>query len=118
MTLDGRALLVRCYLGDADEAGGRPLAHAIVELLRDHGIAGATVIRGVEGFGAKQHLHTDRILSLSLDLPVIVEFVDTEERVRAILPEVDALMGDGLVIAQAVEVLSHRSRPDAQDVAT
>lgn len=112
MTLDGRALLVRCYLGDADQAGGRPLAHAIVELLRHRGIAGATVIRGVEGFGAKQHLHTDRILSLSLDLPVIVEFVDTEDRVRAILPEVDALMGDGLVVTHPVDVVSHRSTHD------
>ncbi|MBX3030431.1 MAG: DUF190 domain-containing protein [Chloroflexi bacterium] len=117
MMLQGPALLVRCYMGDADQSDGRPLAHAVVELLRDRGIAGATVIRGVEGFGTKQHIHTDRILSLSLDLPVIVEFVDAEERVRAVLPEVDALMGDGLVIAQPVEVLSHRSRP-AQDVAT
>jgi uncharacterized protein len=109
MRMQGPALMVRMYLGEGDRTDHRSRYHAIVELLRTRHMAGVTVLRGIEGFGAKQHLHTSRVLSLSLDLPIVIEAIDTEERIRAILPELDALMGDGLIVLQPVEVVAHRS---------
>ncbi len=109
MLTPGPAQMLRIYLGDADRAGGRTAYRAIVELLRQRGFAGATVTHGIEGFGAKQHLHTDRILTLSVDLPVIVEVIDSEERIRSVLTELDVLVGDGLIVILPVEVVAHRS---------
>jgi PII-like signaling protein len=111
MKPNGPALLVRIYLGESDRWQGRPLYQAIVELLRTRGIAGATVLRGIEGFGAKQHLHSTRILSLSEDLPILIEAVDDEERLRALLPDVDAMLGDGLMTLERVEVVAYRATP-------
>ena len=79
-------------------------------MLRERGIAGATVLRGIEGFGANAHLHTTRILRLSEDLPILIEVVEEEARLRAILPEVDALLGDGLITLEPIEVLTYRGR--------
>ena len=107
--IEGQALLVRVYIGEADHRDGKPLYQAIVEFLRERHLAGATVIRGIEGFGAKAHLHTTRLLRLSEDLPVLIEVVDEEERVRAILPELDAMVGDGLITLEKVEVLAYRA---------
>ena len=76
MKIEGPALLVRIYIGEADRWHGRPLYQAIVEVLRERGMAGTTVLRGIEGFGAKAHLHTARILRLSEDLPILIEAVD------------------------------------------
>jgi PII-like signaling protein len=109
MRIEGPALLVRVFVGESDKWRGKNLYLAIVELLRERGLAGATVLRGSEGFGAKQHRHTTRILSLSLDLPIVVEAIDREDKVRAILPELDAMVGDGLIVVQPVEVVAHRS---------
>jgi len=109
MKLEGTGLLLRIYLGESDQWHGRPLYQAIVERLRERGLAGATVMRGIEGFGAKQHVHTTRILSLSGDLPVLVEAVDSEERVRAIIPEIDQMLGDGLMTLEKVEVITYRA---------
>jgi len=111
MKLEGTGLLVRIYLGEADRWHGKPLYQAIVERLRERGVAGATVLRGIEGFGAKQHLHSTRILSLSEDLPILVEAVDTEERIRAALPELDEMLGDGLITVEKVEVITYRAGP-------
>jgi PII-like signaling protein len=112
MKIEGTGLLVRIYIGEADQWHGRPLYEAIVQLLRERGLAGATVIRGIEGFGAKAHLHTTRILRLSSDLPILLELVDQEDRVRAILPELDAMVTDGLITLERVEVIAYRaSRP-------
>ena len=86
MKIEGTGLLVRIYIGESDHLHGKPLYQAIVELLRERGLAGATVLRGIEGFGAKAHLHTTRLLRLSEDLPVLIEVVDQEDRIRAILP--------------------------------
>ena len=108
MRIDGPALLVRIYVGEADHHGGKPLYQAIVELLRARGLAGATVLRGIEGFGANAHLHTSRLLRLSEDLPVLIEVVDTEERIRAILPALDDMVGDGLITLEKIEVLAYR----------
>jgi uncharacterized protein len=109
LKLEGTGLLVRIYLGERDTRHGRPLYQAIVERLRERGLAGATVLRGIEGFGARQHLHSTRILSLSQDLPVLVEAVDTEEKVRAVLPDLDDMLGDGLITLEKVEVITYRA---------
>lgn len=109
MKLEGTGLLARIYVGESDQWHGRPLFEAIVHLLRERGMAGATVLRGIEGFGAKQHLHTTRLLSLSSDLPVLIEVVDQEDRVRAVLPDLDAMVGDGLITLERVEVIAYRA---------
>ena len=109
MKLEGTGLLVRIYLGESDQWHGRPLYQAILERLRERGLAGATVLRGIEGFGAKQHLHSTRILSLSQDLPVLIEAVDTEEKVRAVLPELDEMLAEGLITLEKVNVIAYRA---------
>lgn len=109
MKLKGTGLLLRIYLGESDHWHGKPLYQAIVARMRERGLAGATVLRGIEGFGAKQHLHTSRILSLSEDLPVLIEAVDSEEKVRAIIPEIDEMLGDGLMTLEKVEVITYRA---------
>ena len=111
MKLEGTGLLVRIYLGESDQFHGRPLYQAILERLRERGLAGATVLRGIEGFGAKQHLHSTRILSLSQDLPVLIEVVDSEANIRAVLPELDEMLGDGLMTLEKVEVIAYRASP-------
>lgn len=112
MKIEEPALLVRIYIGESDQWHGRPLYQSIVELLRERGLAGATVLRGIEGFGAKAHLHTTRILRLSQDLPVLIESVDQEDRIRAVLPELDAMVGDGLITLERVEVVVYRAKAD------
>ena len=109
MKIEGTGLLARIYIGESDTWQGRPLYEAIVHLLRDRGLAGATVLRGIEGFGAKQHIHTTRILRLSEDLPVLIEVVDVEERVRSILPQLDAMVTGGLITLERVEVIAYRA---------
>jgi len=107
--LEGTGLLLRIYLGESDHWHGKPLYQAIVARMRERGLAGATVLRGIEGFGAKQHLHTSRILSLSEDLPVLIEAVDSEAKVRGIIPEIDKMLGDGLMTLEKVEVITYRA---------
>ncbi len=109
MKIEGTGLLARIYIGESDQWHGHPLYEAIVTLLRERGLAGATVIRGIEGFGARQHLHTTRILRLSEDLPVLIELVDEEARVRAVLPELDAMVVGGLITLEQVEVIAYRA---------
>ena len=109
MRVEGTGLLARIYIGESDTWHGQPLYDAIVQLLRERGLAGATVLRGIEGYGAKQHLHTTRILRLSEDLPVLIEIVDIEERVRAVLPELDAMVSGGLITLEKVEVIAYRA---------
>ena len=109
MNIEGQALLARVYVGEGDTWHGRPLYEAIVHLLRDRGLAGATVLRGIEGFGAKHHLHTTRLLRLSEDLPILIELVDSEERIRAVLPVLDEMVGDGLITLEKVEVIAYRA---------
>jgi uncharacterized protein len=103
------ARLLRIFIGESDTHDGRPLYQAIVELLRREGLAGATVLRGIEGFGKSSRLHTAHILRLSEDLPIVVECVDTRENVEAVLPGLDAMIGDGLVTMERVEVRVYRA---------
>jgi len=107
--LEGEGKLLRIFIGESDRWHGRPLYQAIVERVRKEGLAGATVTRGIEGFGAKSHLHTSRILRLSEDMPVVVEIVDTAERVDGLLPLLDEMVADGLVTIEPVHVVSYRA---------
>jgi hypothetical protein len=104
--------LLRIFIGESDSYDGRPLYQAIVEVLRGEGLAGATVLRGVEGFGKSSRLHTAHILRLSEDLPIVIECVDTYERIEAILPTLDTMIGDGLVTLERVEVRVYRADGD------
>ena len=115
MTIEGPALRLRLYIGEADRWHGRPLSDAIVLRLRELGLAGATVVRGIEGFGRNAHLHTAKILRLSEDLPIVIDVVDPEERIRAVLPEVDAKVGDGLITLEPVEVVAYRASGPSGD---
>jgi hypothetical protein len=114
---DSDAKLLRVYIGEADTWHGKPLYQAIVERMRRRGIAGATVLRGIEGFGAASRVHTSRILRLSEDLPVVIEIVDTPERIAEILPDVDEMLQDGLVTTETIHVVRYRggrkASPDA-----
>lgn len=101
--------LLRIFVGESDRYEGRPLYQAIVEVLRREGLAGATVLRGIEGFGKSSHLHTAHILRLSDDLPIVIECVDTFEKIQSIFPTLDAMIGDGLVTMERVDVWVYRA---------
>jgi hypothetical protein len=108
MKLEGQAQLLRIFIGESDRSAGKPLYEAIVLAAREAGLAGATVLRGLEGFGARSRIHTARILRLSEDLPIVVEIVDSEERIAAFLPRLDAMVTEGLVTLERVQVLVYR----------
>ncbi|MGY3200324.1 DUF190 domain-containing protein [Streptomyces sp. TE5632] len=105
--LTGSALRLTVFIGENDTWHHRPLYSEIVHRAHAAGLAGASVFRGIEGFGASSLVHTSRLLSLSEDLPVAVVVVDTEERVRAFLPELDTLVTEGLVTLDACEAVRH-----------
>jgi PII-like signaling protein len=104
----GERTLVRIHIGERDKWQGRPLYEAIVYLLRERHFAGATVIRGVMGFGASARVHTEKVLRLSLDLPLVIECVDTEEKIQEILPELDRMIGGGLITLERARVIMYR----------
>ena len=115
MELTGERVIMRVFVGERDKFKGKPLYEAIVELLRSRHYAGATVLRGIVGFGASSRLHTDRFVELATDLPIVIECVETRERIDAVLPEIDAMMGGGLVSLERVDVLVHRSSKARRD---
>jgi hypothetical protein len=106
--LTGERVLMRIHIGERDKFQGRPLYEAIVRLLRERNYAGATVFRGIMGFGATAGIHTEKVLRLSLDLPIVVECVEIEERIQAILPELDTMIGGGLITLERVKVIMYR----------
>ena len=108
MRLEGEGKLLRIFIGESDRWHGKPLYEEIVALVRREGLAGATVLRGVEGFGAKSHLHTARILRLSEDLPIVVELVDTAENIDRVLPKLDGMIEEGMVTTERVQVIAYR----------
>jgi len=110
--LTGERTLMRIHIGERDKHHGRPLYEAIVHLLRERHFAGATVLRGIAGFGANARLHTEKVLRLSLDLPLIVECVDTEEKIQSILPELDEMIGGGLITLERAKVIVYRPYTD------
>ena len=113
MKLEGEGKLLRLFIGESDTWHGKPLYQAIVERVRGDGLAGATVIRGIEGFGSSSRLHTSRILRLSEDLPVVIEIVDTAERIDAVLPVLDEMVSEGMVTVERVDVIAYRGTPPA-----
>jgi len=108
MKIEGEGKLLRIFVGESDRWHGKPLYQAIVERVREEGLAGATVLRGIEGFGADSRLHTARILRLSEDLPVVIEIVDSAEQIERILPVLDEMVGEGIVTVERVEVIAYR----------
>ena len=110
--LTGERVLMRIHLGERDKYNGNPLYQEIVNLLRRRHYAGATVFRAIMGFGASSRLHTDRFLELSSDLPIVVECVETEERIEEILPELDGMIGGGLITLERARVILYRPERD------
>ncbi|WP_025323077.1 DUF190 domain-containing protein [Deferrisoma camini] len=108
MTLPEDGMLLRIFIGEADKHHGRPLYEAIVLKARELGLAGATVLRGVMGFGAHSRLHTTKVLRLSEDLPIVVELVDTEENLQRLLPWLDEVVEEGMVTLEKARVLRYR----------
>ena len=111
MRLPGAAERLSVFIGETDQHHHKPLYTEIVHRAHEAGLAGATVFRGFEGYGASNAIRTTRILSLSADLPVAVVIVDTEERIRLFLPQLDEVVGEGLVILDPVEVIRYVGRP-------
>jgi len=106
--MTGERILMRIHIGERDRYHGIPLYEAIVNLLRERHFAGATVTRAIMGFGATARLHTDKVLRLSVDLPIVVECVDSEEKIEAILPELDTMIAGGLITLEKVRVIAYR----------
>lgn len=111
MMLPREGHLLRIFIGESDRHEGLPLFEWLVRKAREHGLAGATVLRGLEGFGAHSRLHTAKILRLSSDLPIIVEIVDTIDKIEAFLPVIDGAVREGLATLEKVDVRFYRSGP-------
>jgi PII-like signaling protein len=107
--LIGERVLMRIHIGERDKWNGHPLYEAIVNLLRERQYAGATDFRGIMGFGPTARLHTDKVLRLSVDLPLVIECVDTEDKINAILPELDKMLGGGLITLERAKVIAYRA---------
>ena len=108
MNLPPECTLLRIFIGESDRQGRKPLYEAIVEAARARGVAGATVLRGILGFGANSRIHTSKVLRLSEDLPVVVEIVDAVEKIEAFLPDLDKMIGEGMVTLEKARVITYR----------
>src|SRR5256714_797444 len=106
---EGERTLMRVHIGESDKWRGKPLYEAIVEMLRKEGFSGVTVLRGVAGYGGSSVYHTDKILRLSQDLPIILEIVETTERIESILPRLDEMVGGGLITLEKGRVILYRA---------
>lgn len=111
MKLEGSGERLTIFIGESDQYGHKPLYAEIVERAHDSGLAGATVMRGFEGFGASSRIHTARILRMTEDLPVVVIIVDRAEKIDAFLPTLDELITEGLVVREDVEIVKYVGRP-------
>jgi len=105
--LIGEQVLMRIFIGEGDRFGHKPLYEALVELLRSEGFAGATVLRGVCGFGANRVYHTQKLLDLSADLPLVVEAVDSQAKINAVMPRIDAMMAGGMITLEKATVIRY-----------
>ncbi len=101
--------LLRVFIGESDRHGGQPLYTAIVERARKTGLGGATVFKGIEGFGGHSVVHAARVFDLSTDLPVLIEIVDSEEKIRAFIPVLDEIVHEGLITLETVEIIRYKS---------
>ena len=111
MKLEGERKLLRIFIGEQDRWKGAPLYEAILNEARELKMAGATVVKGFQGFGCKAHMHTAKLLELSMDLPLIIEIVDSEERLGRLLPRLDEMVGEGLITVENVHVYLYRCAP-------
>jgi uncharacterized protein len=109
MQIPHEAVILRVFIGESDRHEHKPLYETIVLKAREAHLAGATVLRGPMGFGKSSRLHTAKILRLSMDLPIVIEIVDSEEKIRSFLPVLDGLMGGGLVTMEKVQVIDYRA---------
>jgi PII-like signaling protein len=112
MNLPEEAELLRIFIGESDRYDGKPLFEAIVEEARRQGLGGATVFRGLMGYGAHSRVHTSKVLRLSEDLPIVIEIVDATEKIEAFLPDLDRMMNEGLVTVERAKVLVYRHGKD------
>lgn len=108
MRIEGEGQLLRIFIGESDRWHGVPLSEAIVRRAREEGLAGATVVRGLEGFGAHSRIHTTRILRLSEDLPIVVEIVDHPEQIEKFLPILDEMVSEGMMTLEKVRIIAYR----------
>jgi len=108
MKIEGEGQLLRIFVGESDRHGGKLLYEAIVLKAREAGLAGASVLRGLAGFGAHSRLHTTKILRLSQDLPIIIEIVDKEERIQRFLPLLDSMVDEGMITVEKVHIIAYR----------
>ena len=115
MQIPHEAVLLRIFLGESDRWEHKPLYEAIVLKARELHLAGATVLRGPMGYGKSSRLHTAKILRLSMDLPLVIEIVDTEDKIQAFLPVLDEMMKGGLVTLERVRVIDYRANPDLEE---
>jgi len=107
---EGERTLMRIHIGESDKFEGKPLHEAIVRLLRTEKFYGVTVLRGIGGFGASSIYHTDKILRLSQDLPIVIEVVEYNDRIQSLLPKLDAMITGGLITLEKVHVIMHRTK--------
>jgi PII-like signaling protein len=113
--LKGERVLMRIHIGERDKYNGEPLYWAIVNLLRQRHLAGATVTRGIMSFGASSHIHAAKFVDFSLDMPIVVECVDTEDKIDSVLPELDRMVTGGLITLERVEVIVYRPHETDQE---
>jgi PII-like signaling protein len=106
---EGERMLMRIHIGESDKWHSRPLYEAIVQLLRKEGFSGATVLRGIGGYGGSSVYHTDKLLRLSQDLPIVVEVIETQDRIDQILPQLDEMVEGGLITLEKVRVILYRA---------
>ncbi|GAB6073074.1 DUF190 domain-containing protein [Venenivibrio stagnispumantis] len=107
MKIEGEAILIRIHIGEDDKVDGKLLYKKIIEILRENDIAGATVLRGIMGYGASSIIHAASILDISSDLPIIVEIIDKEERINKVLPKIEPLIKNGLITQEKVKVIKY-----------
>jgi PII-like signaling protein len=110
MNIPADGILLRIFVGEQDKWHGQPLYEAIIHLAKQQGMAGATALKGIMGFGAKSHLHTAKILRLSEDLPIIIELVDSEAKINQFIPQLDDMVSDGLITLEKASVRMYRAK--------
>ena len=111
MKIEGEGQLLRIFIGESDHWNGKPLYEAIVLKVREQGLAGATVLRGIMGFGADSRMHTAKVLRLSEDLPIVVEIVDKPEQIAKVLPLLDEMVTEGMITTEKVHIIAYRNSP-------
>lgn len=114
MQIPHEAVLLRIFIGESDRWEHKPLYEAVVLKAREMHLAGATVLRGPMGFGKSSRLHTAKILRLSMDLPMVIEIVDSAEKIQSFLPVLDEMIGGGMVTLEPIKVINYRAKADSE----